>query len=87
MKVKAVLKGSEINFTQLIVFNKPEIEVVVELPDEEVKVYSWEELEKMSLDGLANLIWGGEQLTDEQIEHINKDYKELAMEACGERYL
>jgi len=86
MKVKATLKGNEINFAQFVVFNKPEIEVEVDLPDEEVKIYSDEDLEKMSLDELAHLIWGGKQLTDEQIAHINKDYKELAVEAFGEKY-
>lgn len=86
MKLKATLKGNEINFAQIVVFNKPEIEVMVELPDEEVKIYSDEDLEKMSLDELAHLIWGGSQLSDEQIAHINKDYKELAIEAFGERY-
>lgn len=83
MKVKATLKGNEIKFAQFVVFKKPEIEVEVDLPDEEVTIYSDEDLEKMSLDELSRLIWGGLQLTDEQIAHINK---ELVIEAFEERY-
>ena len=86
MKVKAIIKGNEINFAQVVVFKKPEIEVEVDLPDDEVKIYTEEDLGKMSLDELAHLIWSGKQLTDEQIAHINKDYKELVAEAFGERY-
>lgn len=86
MKVKAILRGKEIDFKQVIVFNKPEIEIEVNLPDEEVKIYTEEELEQMPLDELAHIIWGGKQLTDEQTAHINKDYKELVIENFGERY-
>lgn len=86
MKIKATLKGKEINFAQFVVFNKPEIEVEVDLPDEEVKIYSDDDLEKMSLEELAHLIWGGIKLTDEQSAHINRDYKELIVEALGEKY-
>lgn len=86
MKLKAVLKGNELTFSEFAVLKKPEIEVEVEVPDDDVQVYTEEELERMSLDELAHLIWGGKQLTDEQIAHLNKDYKELVTEAMGERY-
>jgi len=86
MKIKAILKRNEISFTQLIVFKKPEVEVEVDLPEDEVKIYTEEELEKMSLDELAHLIWCEKQLTEEQIAQINKDYKELVKESLEERY-
>ena len=86
MKIKAILKGNEINFSQFVIFKKPEIEVEVDLPDDQVQMYTKEDLEKLSLDELAHLIWNGKQLSDEQIAHINKDYKELVAESIGERY-
>lgn len=86
MKVKAILRGNELTFSTFTVLKKPEVEVEVELPDDAVQIYTEEELERMSLDELAHLIWGGRQLTEEQIAHLNKDYKELVIEAFGERY-
>jgi hypothetical protein len=86
MKIKAILKGNEIKFTQLVVLKRPEVEVEVDLPDEEVKIYPEEEIEKMSLDGLAHLIWCENQLTKAQIAHLNKDYKELVRESLEDRY-
>lgn len=86
MKIKAIIKGNEINFSHFVVFKKPEIEVEVDLPDDQVKMYTKEDLEKMSLDELTHLIWSGTLLSDEQIAHINKDYKELVAESISERY-
>lgn len=83
MKVKATLKGNDVEFSQFIIFKRPEIEVEIELPDEDVQIYSKEEFERMTLDELAHLIWDKPWI---DAEHINKPYKELVMNALYERY-
>ncbi|GEM_PF-4364367 len=86
MRLKAIIRGNEIEFANFVVFNKQEIAVEVEVPDEDVKIYSDEDLEKMSLDELAHFIWGHTKLSDEQFANINKDYKELIRESLSGRY-
>jgi len=83
MKVKATLKGDQIKFTQFVVFNKTEIEVEVELPDEDVKIYSDEDIEKMPLDELAHLIWDSVEVDERE---INRDYREMLTDALIEKY-
>lgn len=83
MKVKAILKGNEINFTQFVVLKTPEVEVEVDLPDDEVKIYTDEEIEKMSLDELAHLIWDNVEVDKEE---INRDYRDILTDALMEKY-
>jgi len=83
MKVKARIKGNRIEFSQIVIFNKPEIEVEVNLPDEEVKIYSGEKLEEMSLDELAHLIWDN---LDVDKKEINRDYREILTDMLMEKY-
>ncbi len=83
MKVKAILKGNEINFTQFVVLKTPEVEVEVDLPDNEVKVYTDEEIEKMSLDELVHIIWDNVEIDKEE---INRDYRDILTDALMERY-
>lgn len=52
MKIKAILKGNEINFSQFIVFKKPEIEVEVNLSDNDVQVLSEEDFNRLTLHAL-----------------------------------
>ena len=78
MKVKATLKGNDVEFSQFIILKRREIEVEIELPDEDVQIYSKEELDRMTLDELAHLIWDKPWI---DAEHINKPYKELLMDA------
>ena len=85
MKLRAILEGNELIFPHFVVFKKPKIEVEVELPDQDVEIYSEEDIEKMSLDELAHLIWDRRPFTEEELAHINKDYKELVREALGKR--
>lgn len=83
MKLKAILKGNELTFSEFAVLKKPEIEIEVEVPDDDVQIYTEEELEKMSLNELAHLIWDNVEVDEKA---INRDYKEMLMDALSEKY-
>lgn len=82
MKIKAILRGNKLTFPMITVLKKPEVEVEVELPDEDVEVYTNEELERLPFDELVELVWKNAKYD----EDINKNYKELIMEALEEKY-
>jgi len=86
MKFKAVLKGNELTLPAVAVLKKKEVKVEVEIPDEDIKVYTENELQRMPLSELIDLVWGKVKLTDEDAKHINNDYKELITEALLEEY-
>lgn len=82
MKVQAILKGSELIFPKIVLIKKPEVMVDVEIPDEDIQLFTEEELKKMPFDTLVELGWRNTK----NIEEINKDYKELLVEALEEKY-
>lgn len=86
MKVKAILKGNEIKFTQFVVFKKPEIEVEVDLPDEETQILSEDDIKKMPLSDLIEVIWTKAKVTGGALKYINRPYKELIIDALMEKY-
>ncbi len=86
MKLKAILKGNELTLPTVAILKKPEIEVEVEIPDEDIQIYTEDELERMPLSELIDLVWSKAKLTDENIKHINRDYKELLTEALLDKY-
>jgi hypothetical protein len=83
MRLKAILKGNRLIFSEFIRIKKSELEVEVEVPDEDVRIYSKEELDKMSLPELAHLIWDDVEVDERE---INRDYKELLTDALMEKY-
>jgi hypothetical protein len=83
MKVKAILKGNKITLPKFAIFKKPEVEVEIEIPDEDIQIYTEEDLEKMPLDELVHLIWDNVEVDEKE---INRNYKELLIEALSERY-
>ncbi len=85
MKVKAIVKDRMITFLQPIRLKQDEMEIELDIPDDMVEIIDEKELESMSLDELTDFIWGGIEVSEEDIKHLNKDYKELLMEALSER--
>ncbi len=83
MKLKAILSGNKLTFPKLTIVRKQEIEVEIEVPDEEVRVYSDEDLETMSVSELAHLIWDNVEVDKKE---INRDYKELLIETLSEKH-
>lgn len=79
MKLKGILKGNELNLPSVTILKKPEVEVEVEIPDEDIELLTDEEIEKMSLSELAKLIWKGKDVD-------NRDYKEIVGEALAAKY-
>ncbi|MDI6891297.1 MAG: hypothetical protein QMC83_10250 [Thermodesulfovibrionales bacterium] len=79
MKLKGILKGNELNLPSVAILKKPEVEVEVEIPDEDIELLTDEEIEKMSLSELAKLIWKGKDVD-------NRDYKEIVGEALAAKY-
>jgi hypothetical protein len=79
MKLKGILKGNELNLPSVTILKKPEVEVEVEIPDEDIELLTDEEIEKMSLSELAKLIWKGKDVG-------NRDYKEIVGEALAAKY-
>ena len=82
MKLKAILQGNEIVLPVSAVLKKPKIEVEIEISDEDIMVYSEEELKKLSFDELVKLVWKNAKYD----VGISKDYKELLSEALEEKY-
>ncbi len=79
MKLKAMLKGNELTLPTVAILKKPEIEVEVEIPDEDIELLTEEEIDKMSLHELARLIWKGKEVD-------NRNYKEIVGEALAAKY-
>ena len=87
MKVKAVIRGNDIAFRQLLVFKKPELDVEVEISDEDAQILSDEDFKKMTLSEMAEVIWSKAKITGENLKNINKPYyKELLTAALMEKY-
>ncbi len=82
MKVKATIKGDRISFSQIVVFKKPEIEVEIELPDEDVLLYSEQDMESMPLIQLAHLIWDNLEAGGER---SNRNYGEILTDILMEK--
>lgn len=83
MRLKAIVEGNRIIFPRFTKINKRQVEVEVELPDENVQVYSDEELDKMAVSELSHLIWDNVEVDEKD---INRDYRELLIEALMEKY-
>ena len=79
MRVKAILKGNKIVFPSATILKRPEIEVEVEVPDEDIRFLTEEELDKMDIHELAKLIWKGKNVDQ-------RDYKEIVGDALAAHY-
>ncbi len=82
MKVEATIKGDRISFSQMVVFKKPEMELELELLDEDVLLYSEQDMESMSLTQLAHLVLDNLKVDE---EGINRDYKDILMDVLMEK--
>jgi hypothetical protein len=79
MKIKAILRGNEIVFPVLTMIKKPEVEIEVDIPDEDIELLTEEDLDKMELQELAEFIW-----KDKNVDQ--RDYKEIVGEALADHY-
>ena len=86
MKLKAILKDRKITFIKPVWLKADEMEIEIDVPDEMVEVINEERLKSMNLDELIEFIWGDVEVSEENLAHLNKDYRELLMDALTERY-